>query len=75
VEEEQKQLAKAAMADHEAKHKKSKKKDEGIPKLDKVTIKRMKPAQMKEELKLRSLDIQGNAKVLLKRLSDFEEAR
>merc|ERR1711935_1087157 len=52
--------------------KKKKKKDKkvDIPKLTKIEIKKMKPAQMKEALKLRGLEIQGNAKMLTKRLSD-----
>jgi hypothetical protein len=54
--------------------KKSKKK-EGIPKIDKITMKKMKPAQLKEALKARGLDIQGNAKALLKRLADHEASR
>ena len=32
------------------------------PKLDKRKVKKMKPAQLKEELKLRGLSIQGNAR-------------
>lgn len=47
----------------------------GIPKLDKIAIKKMKPAMLKEALKERSLDIQGNAKTLTKRLLDYEAAR
>jgi hypothetical protein len=35
----------------------------------------MKPALLKEALKERGLDIQGNAKALTKRLMDFEEKR
>lgn len=57
------------------KGKKKKKKEVNIPKLTKIEIKKMKPTQMKEALKLRGLDIQGNAKVLTKRLVDYEEAR
>ena len=49
--------------------------DSGIPKLDKITIKKMKPALLKEALKERKLDIQGNAKALLDRLLAYEEAR
>lgn len=41
-------------------------------KLDKITIKKMKPTQLKESLKQRGLDIQGNAKVLTQRLLDYE---
>ena len=43
--------------------------------LDKITMNKMKPAQLKEALKARGLDIQGNAKSLLKRLVDYETAR
>mmetsp|Transcript_20938 Transcript_20938/g.31453 ORF Transcript_20938/g.31453 Transcript_20938/m.31453 type:complete len:108 (-) Transcript_20938:118-441(-) len=57
------------------KKKKSSKKKASIPKLDKITMKKMKPAQLKEALKARGLDIQGNAKTLLKRLVDHEESR
>lgn len=35
----------------------------------------MKPALLKEALKERGLDIQGNAKALTKRLLDYEAAR
>ena len=45
------------------------------PKLDKITIKKMKPAQLKEALKERGQDIQGNAKALTTRLLDFEAKR
>mmetsp|Transcript_22085 Transcript_22085/g.25127 ORF Transcript_22085/g.25127 Transcript_22085/m.25127 type:complete len:233 (+) Transcript_22085:101-799(+) len=55
--------------------KKSSKKSTSIPKLDKIVIKKMKPTQLKEALKTRDLDIQGNAKALLKRLLDYEESR
>jgi hypothetical protein len=57
------------------KKKKKKNKKVEIPELTKIEIKKMKPAQMKEELKLRGLEIQGNAKALTKRLVDYEEAR
>mmetsp|Transcript_14371 Transcript_14371/g.13888 ORF Transcript_14371/g.13888 Transcript_14371/m.13888 type:complete len:227 (-) Transcript_14371:159-839(-) len=62
-------------SDDEGKKKKSKKKTKEIPKLDKITIKKMKPAQMKEELKLRGLEIQGNSKQLTERLSKYEASR
>ena len=55
--------------------KKKKKKEKSIPKLSKIEIKKMKPAQMKDALKERGLEIQGNAKTLTKRLVDYEEAR
>lgn len=60
------------------KKKKSSKKKSGkddIPKLDKIAIKKMKPAQMKEALKVRGLDIQGNAKQLMERLIAYEKDR
>ena len=44
--------------------------DEAPPKLDKRKVKKMKPAQLKEELKLRGLSIQGNAKELVARLTE-----
>ena len=46
-----------------------------IPKLDKIAIKKMKPAQLKEELKVRGLDIQGSAKQLTERLLTYEQNR
>lgn len=46
-----------------------------IPKLDKIAIKKMKPTQLKEALKARNLDIQGNAKELTDRLLEYEAAR
>jgi hypothetical protein len=46
-----------------------------IPKLDKIAIKKMKPAQMKEALKERGLDIQGTAKELQDRLIKYESER
>lgn len=59
--------------------KKKKKKKDGksskIPKLDKITIKKMKPAQLKDALKERGLDIQGNAKALTERLLTYEKER
>ncbi len=61
--------------DDDKKKKKKSKKKSSIPKLDKITMKKMKPAQLKEALKARGLDIQGNAKTLLKRLVDHEESR
>jgi len=44
--------------------------DEPPPKLDKRKVKKMKPAQLKEELKLRGLSTQGNAKELVARLTE-----
>jgi isopentenyldiphosphate isomerase len=55
--------------------KKKKKSIPVIPKLDKITIKKMKPTQLKEALKARNLDIQGNAKELTDRLLEYEAAR
>mmetsp|Transcript_20895 Transcript_20895/g.30899 ORF Transcript_20895/g.30899 Transcript_20895/m.30899 type:complete len:227 (+) Transcript_20895:59-739(+) len=60
--------------DAKKKKKKSKKKTE-IPKIDKIGIKKMKPAQLKEALKERGCDIQGNAKTLTARLLEFEANR
>jgi hypothetical protein len=53
----------------------SKKSTPSIQKLDKITIKKMKPAQLKDALKARDLDIQGNSKELTDRLLEFEAAR
>jgi hypothetical protein len=85
AEEDRKQKAEAAIAamsvvdfDGEEKKKKSSKKKGSkneIPKLDKITIKKMKPAALKEALKERSLDIQGNAKALTERLLTYEKER
>ena len=55
--------------------KKKKKGKSNIPKIDKITIKKMKPAQLKEALKERGLDIQGSAKDLQTRLLEYEENR
>jgi len=62
-------------SDDDDKKKKKKKKEKSVPKLDKITIKKMKPAQLKDALKVRNLDIQGNAKALQKRLLDYEQSR
>merc|ERR1711862_37971 len=72
LEAERRKQAEAAGAfggDDEKKSKKksSSKSKDSIPKLDK-----MKPAQLKEQLKLRGLDIQGNAKQLTQRLLEYE---
>jgi hypothetical protein len=80
TEEEQKRLAALAISggdddsDGGAKAKKKKGKA-AIPKLDKIAIKKMKPAQLKEALKERGLDIQGAAKQLTERLLKFEAER
>ena len=55
--------------------KKKKKGKDAIPKIDKIVIKKMKPAALKEALKERGLDIQGNAKALMQRLLDYEKDR
>ena len=57
------------------KKKKKKKKDKSIPKMDKIAIKKLKPAALKEALKERGLDIQGNAKTLQARLLEYEKNR
>mmetsp|Transcript_16161 Transcript_16161/g.24622 ORF Transcript_16161/g.24622 Transcript_16161/m.24622 type:complete len:244 (-) Transcript_16161:155-886(-) len=57
------------------KKKKKSKEDVSIPKLDKIAIKKMKPAQLKEALKERGLPIQGNSKDLTSRLLKYEESR
>merc|ERR1712125_182666 len=77
LEAERKKQAEAvgAINDDEKKSKKKSSKSNSIPKLDKIKIKKMKPAQLKEQLKLRGLDIQGNAKALTQRLLDHEENR
>jgi len=61
--------------DDKKKKKKKKKKAASIPKLDKIAIKKMKPTQLKEHLKERGLEIQGNAKTLTQRLLDYEKDR
>ena len=68
------EAANAGDDDDDGKKKKKKGKD-GIPKIDKIAIKKMKPAQLKEALKERGLDIQGNAKALTQRLLDYEKDR
>jgi hypothetical protein len=61
--------------DDSKKKKKSSKKSVSIPKLDKIVIKKMKPTQLKDALKARGLDIQGNAKELTSRLLEYEANR
>lgn len=78
IEAARKAAAEAAMAgddDEDGGKKKKKKGKEAIPKLDKIAIKKMKPAALKEALKERGLDIQGNSKLLTQRLVDFEKDR
>lgn len=64
--EEEEAASKAAQA------KKDSKDDGGIPKLDMRAIKKMKPAQMKEALKVRGLSTQGNKNDLMKRLAEAQ---
>lgn len=73
MEEERKKMAAMTMEDSKSSKKGSKSK--AIPKLDKITIKKMKPALLKEALKERDLDIQGTAKALQERLLKYEAAR
>lgn len=77
-EERKKDAMKAGAVDdgkEEKKSKKKKSKDNDIPKLEKIAIKKMKPTQLKEALKARGLDIQGNAKALTERLLQYEKNR
>jgi hypothetical protein len=82
LEEERKQLAALATGggggfddgDGDDKKKKSSG-SKSILKLDKIAIKKLKPAQMKEALKERGLDYQGNAKALTDRLIKYESER
>lgn len=46
-----------------------------LPKLKSIDIKKMSADLLKEHLKERGLDIQGQKKDLVKRLTDFEAAR
>eukprot|EP00581_Thalassiosira_minuscula_P020043 CAMPEP_0183716940 /NCGR_PEP_ID=MMETSP0737-20130205/10680_1 /TAXON_ID=385413 /ORGANISM="Thalassiosira miniscula, Strain CCMP1093" /LENGTH=265 /DNA_ID=CAMNT_0025946277 /DNA_START=53 /DNA_END=850 /DNA_ORIENTATION=- len=79
AEEERKKAVEAANAansdDEEGEKKKKKKGKSAIPKIDKIAIKKMKPAQLKESLKERGLEIQGNAKTLQARLLKYEQER
>lgn len=77
-EEERMAQAKALQeddSDDDGKKKKKKGKAQEIPKLSKIEIKKMKPALLKEALKERGLEIQGNAKALTARLLEYEEKR
>ena len=71
------EAANAALSDDEDEggKKKKKKAKPVIPKIDKIAIKKMKPAQLKEALKERELEIQGSAKELMARLLTYEENR
>ena len=77
AEEDRKKAVEAANAggDSDDDKKKKKKGKGGIPKIDKIAIKKMKPAQLKEALKERGLEIQGNAKTLQARLIKYEQER
>ena len=76
VEDEKRAKVEAQKEKQVAKSVNTGKADDGsIPKLDKIAIKKMKPAVMKEALQARGLEIQGNAKVLMKRLVDYEAER
>jgi hypothetical protein len=74
LEEERRKMAAMAIEENEG-GKKKKSKEKAVPKLDKIAIKKMKPALLKEALKIRELDIQGNAKQLQQRLLDYEAKR
>ena len=47
----------------------------GPEKISSMEIKKMNPAQLKDCLKARNLDLQGQKKDLMKRLTDYEAAR
>lgn len=47
-------------------------KEDEVPKLTKIQIKKMKPAEIKEALKERGLSIQGNKNDLTARLLEHE---
>jgi len=68
-------MAIAPDGDDDDKKSGSRKKKPSVPKLDKIAIKKMKPAQMKEALKERGLDIQGNKSALQERLIKYEAER
>jgi len=55
--------------------KKKKSKAKEMPKLTTIVIKKMKPSQMKDALKERGLDIQGNKNALTARLLEYEGNR
>eukprot|EP00571_Detonula_confervacea_P011704 CAMPEP_0172297038 /NCGR_PEP_ID=MMETSP1058-20130122/213_1 /TAXON_ID=83371 /ORGANISM="Detonula confervacea, Strain CCMP 353" /LENGTH=269 /DNA_ID=CAMNT_0013006141 /DNA_START=40 /DNA_END=849 /DNA_ORIENTATION=+ len=76
AEAERKEAVDAANTRSGKDKKESKKKEKsGPPKLDKIAIKKMKPAALKEALKERKLEIQGNAKALQTRLLEYEADR
>jgi hypothetical protein len=73
-----KELALEDDSDDEDDGKKKKKKSskaKSIPKLSKIDIKKMKPNDMKEALKERGLEIQGNKNELQARLLKYEAER
>jgi hypothetical protein len=49
--------------------------DAGPPKLSNMEIKKLNGDALKDHLKARNLDVQGQKKDLMKRLSDYEAAR
>lgn len=76
IAEEEERKKKVAEANEQAKQdEKKKKKQTGPPKLSSIEIKKMKPAQMKDALKERGCDIQGNKKQLQDRLLKYEADR
>jgi hypothetical protein len=78
---EQERLAKAAQfaadsaADEAAEKKAKKASKNAVPKLDSITIKKMKPNEVKEALKERGLPTQGNKKDITARLLKYEADR
>lgn len=50
-------------------------KTDGPPKISNMEIKKLNGDALKEALKARGLDVQGQKKDLMKRLSDYEAAR
>ena len=46
-----------------------------LPKISNMEIKKMNGDALKDALKLRNLDVQGQKKDLMKRLQDYETAR
>jgi hypothetical protein len=75
VEEERQATMQVQMAEVEIEDKKSRKSKKVIEKLDKITIKKMKPNEMKDALKERDLSYQGNKKALVDRLLKYEAER
>ena len=78
AEEARKNAVKAANegdSDSDDDKKKKKKGGKSIPKIDKIAIKKMKPPALRDALKERGLDFQGNAKQLTERLLEYEKNR